>query len=140
MRGVRWDIEEHRPYKANLTAMTTASLTSTQVYIKKHYPAYNKLSILSFAISLSFVVYFLAIATNLLLFHTTLRFTLVFLFVAPLAALTLSLISLRQIQETRERGATLSYVALSIAAFYFTIALSIGFVLIAFYLLYTLFL
>lgn len=120
--------------------MATASLTSTRVFIKKQYPPYNKLSIFSFGVSLSFVAYVFAIATNLLVFHTVLRFTLFFLFAAPLAALILSLFSLRQIQETGERGATMSYVALSIAAFYFTIALSIGFVLIAFYLLYTLFL
>lgn len=116
--------------------MTTTTLSSSSLFTHKQALSYNKLSVLSFVLSLSFVTYFLALAANILLFHSFLRFSLLFIVLAPICAAALALMSLRQINQTHENGSVLSYIALSISALYFTVALSIGFVLIGLYLLY----
>ncbi|MBX4198350.1 hypothetical protein KW782_03390 [Candidatus Parcubacteria bacterium] len=53
-------------------------------------------------------------------------------------ALTLAVISLRQISKTQDRGRLASYIALSITTLYFMVALAIPVVLIGLYLLYSL--
>ncbi len=116
---------------------THTSIHFGDILVHKPLPHYNKLSVVSFILSLSFIIYFLVLASNVLFFHTFLQFSLVFIVCIPLLAGALAAVSLRQMRESNEHGATLSYIALSITALYITATLSIGFVLIGLYVLYT---
>jgi hypothetical protein len=95
---------------------------------------YNKYSILSLALAALFILYFIIPHSVL---YPLLSFNVFYILIVPAAALVLSVIAIRQIYGTQEKGIVLSYIALGITTLYFMVALAIPLVLIGLYLLYS---
>lgn len=116
--------------------MTTLTYTHIRNnYFSHIFSYYNKYALLSTICVLLFISYFLIPHHGIL--SSVLQFDLLFIMFIPFAALILSVIGLRQITRTHDRGMIMSYITLGIMGFYFIVALAIPMVLLGLYILYT---
>ena len=96
---------------------------------------YNKFALMSTISALLFLMYFLI--PHIGVMYAFFSMNVFFVFIAPLAALIFSAISLRQITKNHDRGIYMSVTTLILTSLYFITALAIPFVLVGCYVLYT---
>jgi hypothetical protein len=94
----------------------------------------NKSALVSIALTVLFLSYFLIPHEGM--FSLLYQLNIVFIIVIPAAAFLLSLMSLRQIAHTQQKGSILSYGALAVTSLYLIVALAIPFVLFGLYIVY----
>ena len=96
---------------------------------------YNKYALASFTFAALFISYFLVPHSGIL--SPVMNFSVFFVVFAPFIGLLLSVISIKQISRTHNKGMVLSYISLGITGVYFMVALAIPVVLIGLYFVYT---
>jgi hypothetical protein len=97
---------------------------------------YNKYSLLSLSLATLFVLYFIMPHGGV--FHSVFSLSIFYILVLPFLTLILSVMAIRQIYRTNDRGIVLSYIALGITGLYFMVALAVPLVLIGLYIIYSL--
>lgn len=116
--------------------MTTLTYTQAQsASLPRFFGHFNKYALASIVFAILFISYFVLPHHGVL--SSVLQYNVVFIVFIPLIALALSVISLRQIPVTHDRGITLSYITLGITGLYFTVALAVPFVLLGLYFIYS---
>jgi hypothetical protein len=115
--------------------MTTVAINQQAIRSYSLPSVYNKYSLVSVALAVLFVLYFLVPHVGVL--SSVLSFSMFFLVILPLIAFALSLVALRQIMRTHDRGIILSYIALGITSLYFMVALAVPVVIVGCYILYS---
>ena len=105
------------------------------IAIPSFWRSYNKYALLSVLMATLFVSYFFLQPIDAL--APIFNYSIVFIVFVPIAAFVLSVISLKQIAHTHDKGATLGYAALGITSLYFMVSLAIPLVLLGMYLMYT---
>ncbi len=96
---------------------------------------YNKYSIASLSLATLFVFYFILPHGGVL--HPLFSLSVFYILILPMMSLALSVMAIRQIYRTNDRGIILSYIALGVTTLYFMVALAVPLVLIGLYLLYS---
>lgn len=116
--------------------MTTIAIQQDKVASKPLFiHKYNKAALVSFLLALLFASYFVIPHDSFL--YPLYKFSILFVVVLPALTFILSILSVRQIMTTHERGATLSYIALSMTSLYLIAGMAIPFVLIGLYIVYS---
>lgn len=91
----------------------------------------NNAALLSVFFASTFILYFF------LPHIRSMGINMIFVVVVPLVAFVMSVVALRQIAHSHERGSVMSLAALSLVSLYFLTALAIPFVLVCIYIIYT---
>jgi hypothetical protein len=96
---------------------------------------YNKYSLMSIVLAALFILYFFLPHGGAL--QPVFGMSVLYVLFVPIAALVTSIIAVRQISHSHDKGLIMSYITLSITTLYFMVALAIPVVLIGLYLLYS---
>ncbi len=118
-----------------MATLTYRTQTLPSIAIAAPFKQYNKFAIVSLLLASLFVLYFLLPHGGV--FAPVFNLSVLYILIVPAVAMVTSVLAIRQMHQTHERGHMMTYFALGITTLYFMVALAIPLVLVGLYIIYS---